>query len=920
MPTDSTTSSEEFALSGAFSVHVLVFVGIALTLLVLVLAWRDGRLTRIWLTPVFTLLRVAAIVIVLWMLAGPSMVQTMTRTKTKSIAVIVDASGSMGTTDPADEPIAVRWAQAAAATKSAPAFVKLDQASAALSVAASELARVVAVSQSNRDPDVMGNAVAQAKASLDASVNYLKDANAGSADLDRQRGGILQELTGTVVPQLNALSGQQRPSDKAQDGKTQLESAAKLLAGLSSRLSQLAAAAPTALQIRSGPASRIETVASFLEQAQGDWLGAIAKKARVAQYSFDTAATPVASGGWKDALAVRPPSSTTTDISTALEKVYQDAAGQSVDAVLLLSDGGHNNTERDPIKTVSAAATRPPVFVVPIGQISPVRDVMLHHVQGPRTAYPEAQIVIEATVDAQGYVGQNLTAELLKGDAVIETKNMAISSDHFVGPLAFSPKADALGRHEYTVRIKPLAEEKVADNNEAKVSVDVIEDKMTILLADSLPRWEFRYLKNLFRRYPHYTTKEYLSISAGDSEDKSASAFLRALPRDLESWAKYRIVILGDLAPDELTPQQQDLLEKYVGERGGTLIIIAGDDAMPASYVNQTMGKLLPVTRVRLPPSKQTPFDLYVSAEGSSNAAVQLAADTAESERLWRALSSDKEVPLYGLSEFCKPKSQSHVLIGAALRGAGGEENRKGDLAFLSWQHYGSGRVVYLSSPLTWRLRKNYGDTIHWQFWGQLLQWAIARDMAGGSKTVKIATDKTLYSQGDEVQVTMELTEQSGAIVAGATPRVVAQQDQQTIAGADLVEDPAKPGTYRGTVKKLPAGQITLLAGGVKVDELTKGEGSKEPVKATVTVDPYDSPELRNTRCNLPLLTQIAEVTHGAVLQPTGVGAAMSTLRLEPEITKTVSRQPLWARWTCLWVFVGCLTIEWTLRKLTGLA
>src|SRR3954452_12442858 len=130
MPTETTITTEQFSLSG-FPVHTLVLVGIGMALLVMYLAWRDGRLTRVWLTPVLTLLRVVAIAIVLWMLAGPSIVKTVTQTKTRSVAVLVDASGSMGVTDPTDEPTAARWAQAAAPAEATPAFVKLDEASAA---------------------------------------------------------------------------------------------------------------------------------------------------------------------------------------------------------------------------------------------------------------------------------------------------------------------------------------------------------------------------------------------------------------------------------------------------------------------------------------------------------------------------------------------------------------------------------------------------------------------------------------------------------------------------------------------------------------------------------------------------------------------------------------------------------------------
>src|SRR5438876_727345 len=141
MPTETVKTSEQFALSG-LPVHLLVLAGIAMTVLVMFLAWRDGRLTRVWLTPVLTVLRVVAIVIVLWMLAGPSIVRTVTHTKTKNVAVVVDTSGSMGVSDPTDEPMAARWSQAAAPADATPGFVKLDEASAALAVASSQLARL----------------------------------------------------------------------------------------------------------------------------------------------------------------------------------------------------------------------------------------------------------------------------------------------------------------------------------------------------------------------------------------------------------------------------------------------------------------------------------------------------------------------------------------------------------------------------------------------------------------------------------------------------------------------------------------------------------------------------------------------------------------------------------------------------------
>ena len=78
--------------------------------------------------------------------------------------------------------------------------------------------------------------------------------------------------------------------------------------------------------------------------------------------------------------------------------------------------------------------------------------------------------------------------------------------------------------------------------------------------------------------------------------------------------------------------------------------------------------------------------------------------------------------------------------------------------------------------------------------------------------------------------------------------------------------------------------------------------------------------EMRNTRCNLALLSQIAQRTGGAVLTPTGLEAALSHLEFSPEVSETVSQQPLWTRWIILWIFIGLLTLEWGVRKLLGMA
>ena len=67
------------------------------------------------------------------------------------------------------------------------------------------------------------------------------------------------------------------------------------------------------------------------------------------------------------------------------------------------------------------------------------------------------------------------------------------------------------------------------------------------------------------------------------------------------------------------------------------------------------------------------------------------------------------------------------------------------------------------------------------------------------------------------------------------------------------------------------------------------------------------------------LLEQIAKMTGGQVVPPTAIDEVLRLASLSPEVTETVQRTPLWNRWSNLWIVLGCLSIEWIVRKRKGL-
>src|SRR6202040_2969032 len=56
------------------------------------------------------------------------------------------------------------------------------------------------------------------------------------------------------------------------------------------------------------------------------------------------------------------------------------------------------------------------------------------------------------------------------------------------------------GEVVYTLEVEPRPRELQADNNRLDRVVDVRKEKLRVLLVDSEPRYEFRYLKNYLER------------------------------------------------------------------------------------------------------------------------------------------------------------------------------------------------------------------------------------------------------------------------------------------------------------------------------------------------------------------------------------------------------------------------------------
>lgn len=727
----------------------------------------------------------------------------------------------------------------------------------------------------------------------------------GLVDLQRQTAAVCQRLN--ELAQLAAASESSRSSISLTD----------------------TAAAP-------GRWSRLRRVTGLMDHLNDSVLPAIGEQADVRFGVFDSSftllpsqqETPIrltrfadsqddasATGGDADAADALP----STDIATALQRLGQLRSEQPLAAVFLVTDGAHNHpASPDPLQT-AAQLDGTPVYVLPIGNTRRVRDVELKSVSAPSVVMKDDDVVIEAGIGAYDCDGERLSVELLANGRVIQERQLEVESASALLRTRFNARLDEVGTHTFQIRVAPLEDELSEENNFQQFEINVTRNQIRVLLADGRPRWEYRYLAHLFRRDANVECDELLvqpSRALGEG-----SGWLEAMPEQPDQWARYDVVMIGDVAPEQLSIPAQRGLVDFVQQRGGTLVMIAGQEAMPAAFVGQPLEALLPVTAAEAIDAEAASegYAFTVTEDGWSHHALMIA-DSDESTRIaWDFIN--RHSPLSWLSPYRQAKPAARMLIAAVPRRAAATAGFE-DHALLSWLPSGRGRSVFLASPETFRMRYLRGDRLHYRFWGQLLRWAIASDLGTGSELVRIRTDRPEYGRGDAVQVDVRLQQESGTPLGDAVVEVVAMQADAADRLIPLAPDPDEPGRYRAALDDLPPGIYRIEPRGDAVDKLLSTfDRDDEPVPAaSFTVrQPLDR-ELLDTRSDRALAQQIADASGGQVLPPTAIAEVLEMLDLQPIVEQSIQRQPLWVQWKYLWIVLGCLLSEWIVRKHKGLS
>jgi hypothetical protein len=610
--------------------------------------------------------------------------------------------------------------------------------------------------------------------------------------------------------------------------------------------------------------------------------------------------------------------------------------------IVILTDGQHNWGLSPLNKARELGQRAVPIYFVGIGAKEPPPDLAILSVRAtPPTVFKNAYATIEARVLINnlppGKVKVTLTYPDVPGTKMRDPLVEEIDHDGTSGPrlVTFIARMERPGTETLTVRAERIAtdpndprKDTRPENNTRPVVVNVSPDKAKVLLVDGEVRWEFHYLHTALVRDETMETTSVVfdqpRINAvNDDGVKKMGLPDLTLPKDPEALMGYDCIILGDVSGEQISRAEREKLEKYVSERGGTLVLLAGKRSMPMEYLREgePLAKMLPISLPKVA-NLEAGFRVALTAEGQQTGFLRLEPNAGLSAETWANLpphywaitgrAKDGAVTLAYVPQVGVPKDPAlaHEV----------ERNN----ALIVRQNFGFGKVVYVGIDSTWRWRFKKGDTYNHRFWSQVIRWAASdRALIAGNEYVRFGAREPVYRADQEVEIVARLSDRvkklGPDVLAGARLIRKPKPGVEEIVGLmPLRPHPVIPREFDGAQPNLPPGEYDVELAIPDIEEKLNGPDGKK-LRAHFQVLPADTGELLDLGTNWLLMEDVAAKSGGKVFPAERASELVELLQSRSATREYSIEQKVWQSWWTLLLLIALLSMEWVVRKFAGL-
>lgn len=661
-----------------------------------------------------------------------------------------------------------------------------------------------------------------------------------------------------------------------------------------------------------------------------------------------------------------------SSLKSALKSVARRFHGRPVGGIVLLSDGNATDVDRNSLaKLLKETGKLPPIYPVVFETNNQKTDLAIATVSVSETPFEDAPVSIQCDVDVRNLPDINSETDLLAECRLVDLEGKTLKTEHAAInestqtlPFRFEFQPIDVGVSFYRLIVEardvsqdeePELAEATVENNARLIQVDRGTRKKRVLYLCGRPNWEFKFLNRAvedddqidlvglirvakreakfdFRGRDGQTSNSIFRGFKSDTDEeterfdepvivrlntKDAEELRAGFPQKADELFEFDAIILDDVEAGFFKHEQLVLIEKFVSERGGGLLMLGGAESFQTGDYDRTpIADVLPVYLDRTAfPGDDPSLTLTLTREGWLQPWVRL-----------RATEQDEQTRLSEMPGFKTLNPSQGIKPGSAVLSTVGDGQGKVWPALVT-QQYGRGRAgaMLIGDLWRWQLKrtKEESDDLA-KAWRQTIRWLVA-DVP---QRVDLRTEPADEISPEAVRVRVRVADGEFGPLDNARvevringPAGIVQDDQgkgETVESQEIVLDTEasldEPGVYTTVFVPQSSGAWRLVA------EAITSDGDSLIGDETGHIHQPSVSEFQSCGVNHELLEELAERTGGELIHVDEVEEFVAGLHDKPMPVMTAWTMPLWDQPLVFLVVLGCLLGEWGLRRSKGLA
>jgi len=545
--------------------------------------------------------------------------------------------------------------------------------------------------------------------------------------------------------------------------------------------------------------TRLDKAMTLLTEGESPLLRSLGDKFDVSLYGLSDSLRPLEPGD----LAHLTAGGNKGDLPAALKSI-----GAKNSVAVLFSDGN--------LRWDGSQGQQPATITVGMGDPEAYRDILITEVNAPALAFRGREVVIDVTVKSYGYAGMSLPVLLQDSGKLLAAKDMRLQTDpaESTTSLAFVP--DELGRKDLTISIPRQVGENIFSNNQINLTINVVRDKIRILMVSGTPSMNYRFMRIALKSDPSIDLLSFVILRTPSDILNVPPQEQSLIPFPVETLFLKELNTFDLLIFDNfnyslfLSPDCLESIRRFV-ENGGGFALIGGPNLYNERRDHLSpLGEILPFRFVEEEfYRRESPVGLRLTKAGTEHPLMQaddeLSGDANSLFQFWQQLP-----PLDGIN-LVEVKGSANVLLESADGIA---------WPILVVTDYRKGRVAALVSDYAWKwymgmVASGKGNRFYLRLVHRMVRW-LTKDP--GLDPVQMILPEMTVSAGQEIDVRIRYHGQDPSRRSDASVsfsvfnpqgvKIPAQLKPTAQPGEHLVSfNPSKGGIYRIRVET-PSGNL----------------------------------------------------------------------------------------------------------------